>query len=352
MPSPRLLPRLALAAAALTLALALPELALRLVYDDLPSLAALSVTTSLPAGAEVPSLGEQPPDCRLPEDEPILHGNWELMLPSPTGEGEPLSLWTAGDSITLGAGVAPDQTFSAALARRLALSSGRPVALRDLGIQGAAYCDSIKDLHLWLDRDRPDAVVLQLFADDLEKRALYAVQGQVIAFPWRERDPLLRALASRSYLGNLAWSTVRARQGEGPTRGIGVEDQVAFRRAVSLLVARLRTLGIPHVLTLVAPTGLPRCADPTFAARVADCAWLTHDMDLLAVMLVQEGLPFVDLRAAWEDRPDATLAEERQELERRGRLPIHPDAAGHAALAEALWPALEAAMQAPPTAGR
>lgn len=347
---PSLAARLGLAAAAAAGTLLLLEAGLRLAYAELPSLAPLAGVESAPAGSLAEDeVGRE--TCRQPPGGEILHSSWSLEIP---GQGEALHLWAAGDSITMGAGVRQEQTYAADLARRLAESTGRPVHLLDVGIQGAAYCNTVQDLHLYLDRacpgeDCPDALVLQLFADDLEQRTMYEVQGQVIAFPWREPNPLLRPVVSRSYLANLVWSQLRARRGSAtPDRGILEADQRRFRGSLRALADRLDALDVAWVITLVPPAGLPWCDDADFAARVTDCAWMAQDMDLMAVMLVQEGLPWVDLRSTWHGLPDVTLDEERQELARRGRLPVHPSAAGHAHLGEALWPALQQALQARP----
>ena len=57
-----------------------------------------------------------------------------------------------------------------------------------------------------------------------------------------------------------------------------------------------------------------------------------HYLDLMATLLDEVSLPFVDLRTVWADHPSEAIADERgQELE------IHPDAAGHAVLAEAVF---------------
>jgi hypothetical protein len=333
----------------------LVELGLRLWWPTLPSLAPLATVQSVPAGA-LPAEERDRLSCRQPPGGELHHQPWTARIGATEtarmAQTAALRLWVAGDSVAQGAGVAQGQSFAALLAGQLALDQGRAVELWNLGIQGAAYCNSLVDLHLRLDLacpgvECPDAVVLQLFADDLERRDSYTVQGQVIAFPWRVRQPALRALVSHSYTANLVWSQARARLGGPvPRRGVDAAEQVRFRTALRALGERLEALSVAWVLTLLPPAGLPRCEDPSFALSVADCGWMTQDMDLMAGMLDQEGLPWVDLRSVWRDAPDVTLEHERLDLDRRGRLPVHPDAAGHALLARSLGPALGAALQA------
>ncbi len=346
----RRLRRLALLAAGLVAGLAGLELACRARWDALPSVAALLEASPREVRYFQEGPGNEPPRCHDPPGFATRPVAWDLTLP---GAEPPLEFWAAGDSVVLGWGVAREDAFAWRLARRVAEATGRAVHLVNMGLNGMGYCASLRELHGHLDRRAPDIVLFELFADDLASRAMVLVKGQVVRFPAQEPNPALRWLVSRSYLANWVWVTVRARRADGPTRFVDGEGQRHFVEAIRELADRLEATGSRLVLALVPPAGLPWC-DPEHPRHgelperaLGECAWLRSDMDLMAALLQDAGIPFVDLRDLWRREPSGTLPEEVEELRLRARLPIHPDARGHASLAEALWPAVARAFEVP-----
>jgi lysophospholipase L1-like esterase len=341
----RLLPRLLLALAGCALALAAVELTLRLRYDALPSLAAVSDGEQLPRELAAPAPGAfrglRMPLCRDGVGFEPRPPAWTARVGE--GGGEPIALWAAGDSVNLGFGVRPEQSYAQLLARRLAEHSGRPVQLRNISVNGGSFCQYLRELNGHLALERPDLVMVSVFADDLADRALYLVDGVVVAHPSQAALPLTRALVARSYLANLLWITWRSRWGGAEPRFVSPGDQAWFGEAFAALDQRLQQAGVPLVLVQLAPVGSPLCQHPS---PPEGCAALEADARLMASLLREHGLRPLDLSGFWEERPGRTLELEREELELRGALPIHPDPRGHAELAEALWPSLLSAWEA------
>ncbi len=149
--------RMGLALGALLLVLAVLEGALRVRYSTLPSLAALADGTLeteryIPPGWEDrdrPAPGADPNGCR---DPLAFAGRRPAWTRSTEGSGETLHLWALGDSLTMGHGVEPEESFAALLAERIAATTGRPVRLSNLGVNGANYCEPLRELHNRLDQ--------------------------------------------------------------------------------------------------------------------------------------------------------------------------------------------------------
>jgi lysophospholipase L1-like esterase len=318
--------RLALVAAGVCLAIGLGELGLRLSSPTLPSLAGLEGLDPRDR-SEVQRWTDpvpQPADCRAaPGTRRVAHRPKRDRY----GEGPRERLWVVGDSVVQGWGVAPGAAWPQLLAQQRAATLGRQVDLLRLGSPGLGHCGWIADLHHALDGATPDRVVMQLFGDDLERRELVLVNGQVVAWP-------RHALAQRSFLANrlwFAWASRRA--GATPERDTDAAGQARFRRALRGITARLDTAGVPWQLVLVPPAGIERCTE---AAAWSDCDWLRADMALIAELLDAEGIPYVDLRSLWAELDPGTLPDEEHAWTERGRLPVHPGPPGHAAIAERL----------------
>lgn len=321
-----MLGRLALVAAGVCLAIGLGELGLRLSSPTLPSLAGLEGLDPRDR-SEVQRWTDpvpQPADCRAaPGTRRVAHRPKRDRF----GEGPRERLWVVGDSVVQGWGVAPGAAWPQLLAQQRAATLGRQVDLLRLGSPGLGHCGWIADLHHALDGATPDRVVMQLFGDDLERRELVLVNGQVVAWP-------RHALAQRSFLANrlwFAWASRRA--GATPERDTDAAGQARFRRALRGITARLDTAGVPWQLALVPPAGIERCTE---AAAWSDCDWLRADMALMADLLDEEGIPYVDLRGLWAELDPGTLPDEEHAWTERGRLPVHPGPPGHAAIAERL----------------
>lgn len=331
------------------LAVALGEGLLRLRYDALPSLAPLE-SSDLEIRqfdwSDYPPMKENrdtSPTCRE-QSYLVRRDGVEDVRFGPEG-GTPLRLWVAGDSVTMGYGVGRGESFGSLLGARLAASAGVPVVVRNLGINGAGFCAVLRRLNENVGADgAPDVVVLTLFADDLEDRALVGVQKRLVALPDRVESGLGRLLVSHSYLANLAWYAVVAGQQEQVEahRYIDAQGQVLFKDSVRFMQERLKAQGTALVTVLLAPAGLHLCApSPPEGSR---CQWLGPDMDLMAKLLGELGLPFLDLRRVWEGRETLVIAEELDRMKRGLELGIHPDARGHAVLAEVMWPKVEEAL--------
>ncbi len=312
-------------------ALGLGELGLRLVHRRLPSLAAVDALDPRDRG-EVQRWTEpvpQPADCHAP---PGTHRPAHRPKRARLGTGPRRRVWAVGDSLVQGWGVAPGMSWPEQAAARMAETEGVMVELLRLGSPGLGHCGWVADLHHALDTapegTGPDRVWMQLFADDLERRDMVLVNDRVVALP-------AHPLARRSYLLNRLWFAWKAHQGGAvPDRATDAAGQAAFRRVMRALVDRLDEQGIPATLLLVPPAGIARCA-----ARErpwGDCDWLAADQDLMARLLTAEGIPFVDLRGRWHETDPGTLPDEEQAWTARGRLPVHPGPAGHAAIATAV----------------
>lgn len=323
--SPALRLRLGVALAALVVGLGLAEAALRLYHGTLPSLAALQDRPDLVERYRVA------PGQRMRED---LACDREIAdargRDVPVGQGSrDLRLWVSGDSMAYGMGVEPGQGFADRLAARLQQSlPDTRVHLRNLSLPGLGYCGALEQVHSELQHGRPDLVLLSLFADDLESRALLAKDGRLVGLPHTIRQPALRWLARRSYAVNLAWFVMRPKP-TGALRFIDAIGQEAFQRNLRALVDRVEGLGARPVVVLLNPVGAPRC--DSRRATEDRCGWMLADADLMARLMDEAGLPFIDLRRLWEQVPAAPIAAEREMA-----VPIHPDAAGHAAIAEAV----------------
>jgi len=72
---------------------------------------------------------------------------------------------------------------------------------------------------------------------------------------------------------------------------------------------------------------------------------MRRDMATMERWLAGAGLPVVDHRRFWHGKADVMLPRERVTLDGTG-LPIHPNAAGHRMLAEALLPRVIEALKA------
>jgi hypothetical protein len=341
---PRVLGRVLLAVVAAALALLGVELTLRATFAYLPSVAPLEGAALLPRGPE------QGPEGAGDERRNALCRDGHEFRPRPPAwsaslgpaEGEPIALWAVGDSVNMGFGVEPEQSYAWLLGQRLAEHSGRPVRLRNISVNGGSFCQVLRELNGHLALERPHLVLASAFVDDLEDRALFLVEGRAVAFPAQARSAPLRWLVGRSYTANYLWIGWLSRVGGARRRFLSAEDQRWFGDAYQALDRRLEEDAIPWVLALLSPTGMPLCAQ---RPELEACRAMVDDGRLIAGILAERGLAVQDLRGFWDERPGRVLPVEEDELARRGALPIHPDPRGHQELAEALWPPLLAAWE-------
>ena len=315
--------RTALVLGGAVLALGVGELAMRMAHSRLPSTAGLDGLDPRDHGEfqrwtdPVPA----PDDCWAPKG---THRPAHRPKREQHGTGPSRALWVVGDSLVQGWGVAQGAAWPQLLAEGLAVPP-LSISLTRLGSPGLGYCGWLADLHHALDSATPDLVVMQLFADDLERRDMVLVHGRVVAMP---QAPVLRA----SWLLNrlwFAWATHRG--GALPERDSDAVGQERFASAISAMVHRLDDNGVPWAIVLVPPAGMERCASQPEVW--GDCDWLAADQDLMADLLNTANLPFVDLRALWSTVDPGTLPDEEHAWTERGRLPVHPGPAGHRAIA-------------------
>mgnify|MGYP000096950205 CR=1 FL=1 len=327
--------RLGLSLAGGVAALVVGELGLRLSSPALPSLAPLLDR----------DWGDQEEVRRwtAPPTDPATCGDPRTHQPRPLrttshGEGADKALWVVGDSLVHSWGVDWAASWPAVVADSLSSSQQVRVQLSRLGASGFGYCRNAAALHHLLDLKPPSAVVFQVFADDLERRTVVQVGDEVAAVP---THPLTR----HSFLANRLWLSWATRLGSArPERDADSAGLARFRGVLGGLDARLEELGIPWMVALVPPAGVERCHSSTEAW--SDCDWLLSDLDRMAAELDGMGLPWLDLRDLWREQPPGTLPDEEQAWTERGRLPVHPGHAGHAAIgarvAEAMRPVLAA----------
>lgn len=345
------LARLGLILGGLGVGLGVGEGVMRALHPTLPSLEALETVDSREVGEFMrwndPAAREA--GCRPEGSAGKLHYRQRNATYAPPGLGpdpHALKLWVTGDSLVAGWGVGPERAWPHGLAQRVATDQGRRVMLTTVGGGGLGYCEILLDLNRLLDRAKPDVVVVQVFADDLEQRALLALSGGVAARP--DAVPGLFAwTARRSWLANRLWFAWVSRLGGAePLRAANAEGRAQFLAAMRLLDERLSAAGTKLLLALVPPAGVERC---TAAGAWSDCDWLSHDLDWMAEALADAGHRTVDLRGIWATHDPETLPDEEAAWKERGRLPVHPGEGGHTAIAQAVLPSLVALIGEAPT---
>ena len=288
-----------------------------------------------------PSVIAQEPDipgCR--DDEP---GHKPVAWTRIVGEQESptLRMLVAGDSITLGEGVRPEETYAARVGQSISKSEQRPVEVVNAGVNAGGYCHVIRAVHEHLKEETFDLIVIGLFADDLEQRAVTLEDGEVRADP-RLVEGFIGNMATRSYLFNWVWFqllkvAVLQQTGGGhhpahhvtrPGRQIPARSLANFSKSIEGLM--------PYnpVFVLIPPVGGPLC--PTSPQAGSECDWLYTDMEEMAERIAAIDARLVDLRELWSDGADHTQSIERRWWREHQRLPVHPNPAGHERIAEAL----------------
>ena len=318
------------------------EWALHALYPSLPSLAPIAESHYAYQPyewADWPKNNgyEDPRDVCKPEGS--LASLQPESIPAPSSDS--LTLWVLGDSMSIGAGLPTEANYPAQLKAALRKTLNVPVLLSNLASPGANFCTILNLTHSSLDhiKHKPDVIVVQFFADDLHGRAKIAIGDKLVLFPEWVQNPLGRYLVSRSYLANLAWYALAPARHTRPLRYVDSRARQVFVESVKDLHERGQAMQTEVIYTLLAPTGLHLCPDPP--PENSRCMWLGSDMDLIAELLDQAEVPWVDLRTLWEGEPNRILQKERTWIE-QGRITmgIHPDELGHKLLSDALEPAL------------
>mgnify|MGYP001223199204 CR=1 FL=1 len=257
------------------------------------------------------------------------------------GDGPPLKLLALGDSVTIGQGVEPSQTWAVGLAERLSAGTGRSVSVVNAGVNASGYCGAFRMLHHQLVHESFDKVVIGLFADDLEQRAVTIQSGMVRANP-EALDGWVGRMATYSYVFNWAWLQVlqvavveQLRDGEPPPpyvvrpgRSVPAQTLTNFRLAIQM------SESASPLFVLNPPAGQSLCTQPL---PDTECDWMAKDMDLMAQTLSASGVAWVDNRALFEDPAEnVILPIEGEWYSRDGRLPVHPNALGHHRIAASI----------------
>lgn len=320
------IPRIALAAASLTGALLMAEAGLRCTTPTLPSLAALHDRPDLlePFLVEPGQRRRDERRCdqtvRDPRGRDVTFGSTEPIR----------TLWFAGDSMTAGMGVGSGEAWPDRLAQQLQARIRGTVVVRNLALPGVGYCEVLRRVHSELQFGHPDVVLIGLFADDLEARAMLATDGGLVGLPHTIASDTLRWWARRSYAINLAWFASTSRP-SGPVRFIDGPGRRAFQTHMVAVTDRVRAAGAEPLVVLLEPVGAADCSASMPADPTHRCSWMPDDLALMATLLDEVGVETVDTRGLWHAVGAAAIESERG----RG-LAIHPDADGHAALAQHL----------------
>ena len=330
----------------LSTGVAVGEGALRVGYDTLPSLQA-AVDDDFDA-AHFDAVADRGRRghvrCSAVDETNFVSG------PVTVFGSDPVEVWFSGDSVTAGFGVGAREGFPERVGLAVAEQLGQGVRVRNLAFSGADFCMVVGAVHQQLATRAPRLVVLVHFPDDLEDRAMVRLSSGVVAFPASEEGAWLRALVRRSYLANLAWFTVQLRTARPPLRFVGSDDQQAFVDEQLGVHAAVEAAGgeVLHVL-LPAPGEI---ACPNHAPDTHRCSWMPRDLDLMHHLLVDAGLPVVDLRGLWDDYDEPPVIESEHRAVAQGSLGIHPHADGHAHIAEALVGPVAAALARSPAPRR
>lgn len=310
------------------------ELGLRLHSDELPSMRGGVRPFSPSERPSVVAMQPDVPGCVEVDPHGAAPRAWGWMI----GEGEPHRLLFAGDSVTLGQGVRPADTFAVQLGLAYAEANGVAVEVVNAGVNAAGYCGVIRAVHHHHAKEPFARTVVALFADDLEQRAVVLDGGSLRANP-ALLNGAVASLATRSHAVNWVWHAGLARsvqrqidEGGVPPPHVTVPGRSIPAETMDNLKASIEGLTKFNPLWLVIPpAGLSHC--PETPDPHSECGWLVDDMDRIAGVLASTGSDWVDLRHIHD--AGFTLGVEMAWWRREGRLPVHPNPEGHTALADA-----------------
>ncbi|MEE2751720.1 MAG: SGNH/GDSL hydrolase family protein [Myxococcota bacterium] len=341
--------RLSLSLLAGLFAILLLETIFRVRFPVLPSLSALQSPEAVEFwGHDSPPIATSPStssNCQDPPGE-TRAGSAHVAPPvrrhvfGDDNNARP-NILVAGDSIAWGYGVEPTEAWGAILGQTLHQSLNKNLSVSVVGIPGGGYCEILRGIHRELDAAPTDVVVLQVFADDLEQRAMMVVDGAPLVYPAQATHPTTRTLASHSYVFNWVWAHWSSRNQSTTARFISTEGQNNFQQAMSNLKKRTDALDIQLVAFQIQPAGLKACSETDAPA----CGWYHEDHSLMTQLLGQAGIQALDLSAIWDNPERWVLEKERMRMQREPNyVAIHPNKQGHALLASALAGNVESAL--------
>lgn len=307
--------------------------------EHLPSMAA-HPRAFVPEGRPA-VLGLRPdtPGCIETDTAQPPASAWGWMVRE--GQGDPLKMLVVGDSVTMGHGVKPSETWAVRIGKRLAAATERPVEVVNAGVNASGYCGAFRMIHHHLAHEDFDRVVVGLFADDFEQRAVVLDAGVVRANPeWV--GGMVGWLGTHSYAFNWVWLQIlQVAVEEATEKGTTVPAYVVpSGRSVptetldNFVEAIHKVRGESALFVLNAPAGQGLCEG---TPPGSECDWMGNDLDLMADLLNQSGVDWVDNRRLFIDDPYVvTLGLEQAWFKRDGRLPVHPSPHGHERIANSI----------------
>lgn len=258
-------------------------------------------------------------------------------LPPP----EAASLVFLGDSFTEAVQVPEHQRFATMVGRRLAMPA--------LNFGCSSFCPLLSRLQLehFASRIAPRAVVLQLYANDIDGQRQYSAAavrdqaGRIVAVRG-DRTPLMVRLARRCYLARLGykgwqtarfwWKSRRQRGGYAPRdlwspvfiqpvqEAYSDDDLAAFEASLSDVADVCRRRNCPLLLMVIPDRGARLHNQPDYF------------YDYVATLARRDGLPLIDLAGEFAAHDVESLFFRRDS---------HLNARGHEVAAEAVAVALQ-----------
>ena len=247
------------------------------------------------------------------------------------------NLAVVGDSVVEGVGAPPDQGVADLLGRRLGQTTGLNVRVIRRGRSGANLQQKVELSRDIVKNRVADLVVVVLFSDDLNFGRMVARRGEVIDLLDKRPSWLMRTLVSRSYLVNALWMVWRATVHQTRTQFLTHQERAHMVSMMGELGQQARAANIPLVLSILPASGMALCPPRPEPGSGCNVALLT--MDTMAEILREANQAFVDLRFIWADgRPRIPQIELDDMHSGKLGIAVHPNAEGHAMVAEALLP--------------
>ena len=316
------------------LAVAAVEMGFRASGEALPSLRG-GVSPFVPSERPgVVALADDVPGCIEEDSNGPPPTAWGMRV----GTGPGATLLFAGDSVTLGQGVSPSDTYAVQLGTSYAEAYGVTAEIVNAGVNAAGYCGVFRAVHHHHAHERFDRTVIALFADDLEQRAV-VLEGEHVRANPAQIEGWVARLATASHAFNWVWHIALSAavkdvvaSGDPLPPHVRLPGRTVPETTLHNLERAIRAAArFEPIYLLVPPAGLRLC--PERPAPNSECEWMVADMHRMAAALDSTNAAWVDLRNVPTE--GHVLAVERAWWRRDGRLPVHPNASGHRAFADA-----------------